>query len=440
MKKRIISVLLATTLVLSMIGCGSSETTETTETTEATEETEEIVLTMWSWSPITRTAEKMIEAFEEENPGITIEYTNYNYDPEYLAALAAASASDNLPDIIALQPGSLTQQYKDYVIDYSSYAEESWGEDWIDNFYEISGEQIQLGNAEGDDGCYILPIESQVIDIRYNASLFEELGLEEPTTYEELVEVSTTLTDNGYAPLYFGGADGWQHINLYLMVISQLDTEIFDQAQNGEVDWTDETFIQACENYQKLFDDGVIQVGSLSTNSYPDGVNLFTAGTAGMMALGSWWTQEYTADDVADTVENWVFDSFYLPAISDDATTSTAVGGVDFGYAITTNCDEVDAAWIALESFCSGAGMQAIADDLNNLPAFKGIEPDASELPETIVEQYNSSAADLDSAMNQRIAEPTIDTAWQNALMGLAAGEMTPEEVVQAVQDAQDAL
>lgn len=42
--------------------------------------------------------------------------------------------------------------------------------------------------------------------------------------------------------------------------------------------------------------------------------------------------------------------------------------------------------------------------------------------------------------MNQRIGEPTIETALQNALAGVGTGELTPEEACQAVQDAQDAL
>ena len=79
-------------------------------------------------------------------------------------------------------------------------------------------------------------------------------------------------------------------------------------------------------------------------------------------------------------------------------------------------------------------------DDVNNLPAFKGIEPKNDKLNKDLVEQYNSFSEDLNSAMNQRIGEPTIETALQNALAGVGSGELTPEQGCQAVQDAQDAL
>lgn len=401
---------------------------------------EPVTLTLWTWSPIPRTAEKMIAAFEAENPGIKINYTNYNYNPEYLAALSAGAAANNLPDIIGLQPGSLTQQYRDYLIPLDSYATGSWGGGWKDNFYKIAADQITLGNPAGDNNAYILPIESQVIYIVYNKTMFNELGIQKPTTYEQLKTAAKTLTDAGIAPFWLGGADGWQNINLYLMLINQIDTEIFDKAQQGEVKWTDEKFVQAMDNWKKMFDDGIFQVGALSNTSYPQGVNALTSKGAGMIALGSWWFQEFTAPDPADTIQDWVFDGFYLPPIENGLQASAPIGGVDFGYGITKNCKNPEAAWKALESFSSGAGIQACVDDLNNLPAYKGIAPKASGIPETILTQTSAYSKALDSAMNQRIGEPTIDTALQNALAGVAAGDSTPQAALQTVQDAQDAL
>ena len=82
-----------------------------------------------------------------------------------MAALAAGAGSNTLGDILGLQPGSLTQQYKDYLIDLSAYAKAEWGENWMDKFYKIDADQIKLGNAAGDDSVYILPVESQIINI-----------------------------------------------------------------------------------------------------------------------------------------------------------------------------------------------------------------------------------------------------------------------------------
>lgn len=165
--KKVTGILLAVSMIAGM-------TSGNVMAADAEGAAEETTLTMWSWSPITRTCEKMLEAFEKENPGITIDFSYYNYDPEYLSALSAAAASDNLPDIIGLQPGSLTAQYADYLLDYTEYAEEDWGENWKENYPDMIAEQIQMGNAEGDEGNYILPVEAQVISIVYNKNVFEK--------------------------------------------------------------------------------------------------------------------------------------------------------------------------------------------------------------------------------------------------------------------------
>lgn len=301
-------------------------------------------------------------------------------------------------------------------------------------------DQIQMGNKEGDEGNYILPVEAQVITIVYNKNVFEKFNLEVPTTYEEFKEVCSVLSENGVAPLFLGGANGWQHVNVFTMLCSQLDTTMFDKAQAGEIKWTDDKMVEAMNNYKLMFDDGIFQVGAMSADANTNGTPAFVSDSAAMMALGSWWCQEYTAEEPAQIVKDWDFGFFYLPPVGTAEKPATPVGGIDFGFGITKNCKNPEAAWKALKSFSSGAGIQACADDVNNLPAFKGIEPKNEELNADLVEQFNSFAKDLDSAMNQRISEPTIETALQNALAGVGTGELTPEEACQAVQDAQDAL
>lgn len=432
--KKLMSILLVSAILGTTLG------------TTAVSAADETSVSLWTWSPITRTAEKMIDAFEKANPDITIDYTNYNYNPEYLQALSAASASDNLADIVGLQPGSLTQTYSDYLIDLSDYAKAEWGDDWTSVYDNVTQSQLQLGNKDGDDGHYILPIETQDIYVEYNKTLFEQLGLKVPTTYDELVEVSKTLRDNGYAPLFFGGVDGWQHVNLLLMCTSQISDTLFDECQNGEKAWTCDEMKQAMTNYKKLFDDGVMQDGSLSSTSYSDGTTLFLAGQAGMMLLGSWWAQEYTSEDVSDAVANWDYDYFYLPALEEGLSDSKAIGGVDFGYGITKNCENPDLAWKALVSFATGEGAQEIANDMNNHLSYPNIEPDTSAMVErdglqNVVDEFNRSGKDIAAGLvNQRIAEPTIETAIQEAMQGLIGGTYSVDEATQHIQDAQDAL
>ena len=225
---------------------------------------------------------------------------------------------------------------------------------------------------------------------------------------------------------------------MFLMLATQFGDQIY-AAQDGSGKWTDENLVKAMEAYQSMYTSGIMQVGALSNNAYPDGVNLFTAGKVGMMVLGSWWWQEHTAPNPVPAVADWSFDSFYLPSFVDGGNASPAIGGMDFGYGISKSCKDPEAAWKVLSSFAAGAANQEAINDLNNLPAFKGIVPQG-DISESIKTQIEAYAAKLDEAKNQRIASPEIENALQNALQGVAAGQLKPLEALESIQAVQDTL
>src|ERR1700688_1526827 len=98
-------------------------------------------ITVWSWF-IASTMAKSIKAFEEKKPGLEVSYTYYNYSPEYITALKAAAASNSLPDIIGLQPGSLTQQYREQLAALNSHAETEWGPRWQSKIFPVNLKQM----------------------------------------------------------------------------------------------------------------------------------------------------------------------------------------------------------------------------------------------------------------------------------------------------------
>ena len=59
--KKLMSILLVSAILGTTLG------------TTAVSAADETSVSLWTWSPITRTAEKMIDAFEKANPDITID-------------------------------------------------------------------------------------------------------------------------------------------------------------------------------------------------------------------------------------------------------------------------------------------------------------------------------------------------------------------------------
>ena len=395
-------------------------------------------ITVWSWF-IASTMEKSIRAFEEKHPDLKVKYTYYNYSPQYLTALKAAAASNSLPDIIGLQPGSFTQQYRENLVPLNSHAANEWGEDWTSKVFPVALKQLTMGNPAGDSNYYLLPQECQVLVIWYNKEIFKKLGLTVPQTYAQLVETAKKLTSNGYIPLYQGAADGWQNENVFLMLANQLAPGLTEQAQAGKAPWTSPALVSALEAWRGLFKDHVFQEGALGARAYPTGAQLFAQGRIGMMALGSWWMQESKfPPPLSQYIQNMNgFDFFYFPALKEGGQVSPPVGGVDIGYGLTKNGEKNPEAWKFLASLVKGEALQQALNDLNDLPSFIGFEPEGDITP-NIKQMYDRFITDLPHAENQRIAHPEIAQELDNVLAGVASGTVTPDDGMKRVQDVTD--
>jgi raffinose/stachyose/melibiose transport system substrate-binding protein len=395
-------------------------------------------ITVWSWF-VASTMQKSIKAFEAKHPDLKVNYTYYNYSPQYLTALKAAAASNSLPDIIGLQPGSFTQQYREQLAPLNSYAAKEWGDNWTSQVFPVALKQLTMGNPPNDTNYYLLPQECQVLCIWYNKPVFQKLGLSVPKTYAELVEVAKKLTSGGYIPLYQGAADGWQNENVFLMIANQLVPGLAEKAQAGQAPWTSPELVSALEAWSALFKDHVFQEGALGARAYPTGAQLFAQGRIGMMALGSWWMQESKfPPPLSQFVQNMNgFDFFYFPALKEGGQISPPVGGVDIGYGLTKNGEKNPEAWKFLASLVKGEALQEALNDLNDLPSFTGFEPQGDITP-NIKEMYNRFIADLPHAENQRIAHPEIGQELDNVLAGVASGTVTPADGLKRVQDVTD--
>ncbi len=402
----------------------------------ARSETKEV--TIWSWF-VQSTMQKSIDAFEKNHPDIKVNYTYYNYSPEYLTALKAAAASNSLPDLIGLQPGSVTQQYRPQLEALNGPAAKQWGEGWEDKVFPVNRKQMLMGNPTGDTNDYILPQELQDLVIWYNTKIFEKLGLSVPNTYDDLVTAAHALSKAGYIPMFQGAADGWQNENVYLMLANQRAPGLTDKAQAGTAKWTSPELVRAMTDWRGLFTDGVVQQGALGAHAYPTGAQLFAQGRVGMMALGSWWMQESKfPPPLSPYVQNMDgFDFFYMPALKDSDHASPPVGGIDIGYGMTKNGGRNPAAWTFLASLINGEGLQQALNDLNDLPAFTGHEPQGEVSPH-VQAMYARFMTDLPKAENQRFAVPAIADALDSALSGVAAGSLQPEAALQSVQAATD--
>ncbi|MGO1837891.1 MAG: ABC transporter substrate-binding protein [Candidatus Microbacterium stercoravium] len=436
--KRIAGALLAVG-ALGITACAGGASTPPAQSGGGSSDT----VTFRSWSPIEQTTKQMIAAFESENDGKHVDATIFNY-PEYLVDLQSRASSNTMPDVLGLQPGALTQQYRANLMPLQDCAEETWGADWQDRFYPIGIEQARMGNPEGDDNFYSLPILTQTVNLWANTEIFDEYGQSIPETWDDLVSTTEALSGEGFQPFLLPGKDTWVRNVVFLQIANNIAPGKPYQAEGGEIPWTDPDLVEAFDYWSKLFSEGIAQDGAIGLDAYPSAVNQFEAGKAAMIPLGAWWIQQSdpTKSDIPPLSEGMSgYEPFLFPTIPGGADEPQFVGGIDVSLGISKNTANPELACKVLTDFIAGEGAQKLVNTMNDVPAVTGLTPEefTSDKQEQI---WNRFVDDwLPNVEYSRYFEsPELDQGVADALASIATGDATAEEAAEAVQSVQDSL
>ncbi|MDH3659250.1 MAG: extracellular solute-binding protein [Alphaproteobacteria bacterium] len=399
-------------------------------------------VTFRSWSPIVETTEKMIAATEAAHPGIKIESQIFNY-PDYIVDLQTRATGGSVPDLIGLEPGALTQQYRDFLAPAQDCAASVWGDDWQSKFFPLAVDQLRLGNPDGDENYYGLPVLTQTINLWYTIPVLEDAGLEPPKTYDELKVLAETVGPAGTAPLMVGATDGWLRRDVYMQLIHNVAPGLIYEAELGQANFTDAPFVEAMTWWKRLFDDQIIQPGALGLSAYPGSMELIEAGRAALFPMGAWWQQQATRPNPPPLSKGL---SGFAPVRFPDVTgkgepPEDLLGGIDVMIGITKDAKDPEAACKVLTDWIGGAGAQELINTFNDLPAFIGLTPASfeTENQKAVWDLFTEEWLPTVKYARQ-LRDPAVKQGLEDALAAVAAGDKTPEEGMQMVQDAYDSI
>ncbi|MFO8149922.1 MAG: extracellular solute-binding protein [Trueperaceae bacterium] len=376
-------------------------------------------LSFWSWRTEDVAAyEKFIAAFHADNPDIDVTFTPY-LNTEYNTILSTALQGGGGPDIVHLRAyggmESLAQAGLLVRLDGQVAALEGFDPG------------VLLGATNrADGGVYGVPFALQTVQVLYNVDMFERLGLEEPTTWAELLAVGDALKASGVYAFANGTKDGWTNETLFGAVGPTFygGTPFFQEITAGETDFTDPRFAAALERMVALrpyLADNYTGVG------YTDMQTLFAFEQAGMFAAGS-----YELGNMAQLNPDLRIGSFAVPA--DDAATPSAISFyVDGSYGINANSPHQEAALRFIEFLASQEFGQMFTDELQQISAVPGTQP-TSEALAGMVEMMNEQGTPYLMLTAFRFGQPSGSTLLQNEMQAVMAGDKTVADAVTNIQ------
>ncbi len=447
MKKRIVSLVLVGMMAVGLLaGCGSSSSDSGSDATSAadsaTEESssddsaaleavkaiadvgyegEAVELTFWSLSTRQEGLEALTAIFNEANENINVTVSCYSTDGIKDACKTAAQ-SGSMPSMWFNWGGSLGQYYVDNGLTYdlTAYAEENG---WYDTFNSGALTLCTLG----DQVCGY-PTSYNVIGIYYRTDIFEELGIEIPTTMEEFNEVCETLLANGITPISTAGLYGWHVMRLIEQIIEYTaGSELHDQLQALEASWDCEEVIEALTIYQEYCESGYFPDGFVTAN--PDDTYMaFAMGTCAMDIQGQWYDATLNNNGADVSVVGW------FPYPNDTGRVSAFAEMVQFNANLSD--DELEAAMLYTQFMNSVEATDLYPNDYNlPLPTTTAEMPDATTQPNVESLLTYSSEAGTFTITDQAFPSEVADVLF-NCQDAIAGGSMTPAEAAAEIQAA----
>lgn len=358
MKKRFLSLIMACTMVASLVSCGGSATSDTA--TKANSNSGQAVTLKWAiWDQDTTPYWVALkEGYESKNPNVTIELVDLG-STDYMTVLATQlSGSTSAFDVVTVKdvPGYATLVQKNTIESLDEYIKK----DNIDlSLYGGATDQITV-----DGSLYELPFRNDFWVLFYNKDLFDAKGLAYPTndmTFEEYDALARQVASSDFGNQVYG-----THYHTWRSAVQLFG--VLDGKNNilsGNYDY----FKPYYEMILGQEADGICRkYTDLKTESLHYSA-AFAGGDVAMMNMGSWYIStlisklqsgEYLAEDCG----NWGMAKYpHAEGVEAGSTLGTITG-----IAITTGTPNKDAAWdfVAYVSGTEGAKVMA---ETGNFPA-----------------------------------------------------------------------
>ncbi len=250
----------------------------------------ELVLGSWRVDDVAP-MEKILAAFTAEHPDITVKFDPTN-PPDYNATLRAQLEGGTGPDLMYLRSYNNSR-----ILFAEGFVEplDSMKDDLVAAYGEAN--LVPWSTTEGQP--YGVPIIAVSHGVYYNKQIFSDLGLEVPTTWQELIAAAQTIKDAGFIPFANASGDPWTIAEIVFMNLAPNFIGGVDGRMaylNGERCFNDANAVAA---FQAVADMAPFLPDGQEALVYYDSQALFETGQAAMFFGGSWDIPTFEKD-IAD--------------------------------------------------------------------------------------------------------------------------------------------
>jgi raffinose/stachyose/melibiose transport system substrate-binding protein len=380
-----------------------------------------LVIESWRNDDLSIWNDVLIPAFEAQHPEINVEFQPAA-PTEYNAALNAKLEGGTAGDLITCRPFDQSLQLYDagYLADLTDLP-------GMENFSDVAKSAWIT-----DDGSavFCVPMASVIHGFLYNKTIFDELGLEEPTTEQEFLAVLQAVKDDGtYEPLAMGTVDQWESAT---MGYQNIGPNYWHGEEGrlgliaGTAKYNEGGFLEAFEalsRWQPYMPSGYQAI------TYPDAQNLFMLGQAAVYPAGSW--------DISVFNPNIDFEmGAFPPPPPEGAETCYISDHTDIAMGMNAGSAHPEEARIFLEWMASAEFAQLYS---NALPGFYSLSNHEFTVDDPLAQEFLSWRGECESTIRSSYqilsrGEPNNEQDLWAQSAQLLNGDVTAQEAADTVQ------
>ena len=413
MKKRALVMLLSVVTAMSMLaGCGGTQNQEEKKADEGSSAKEDAGAEASGESIVTEPTEltfvfadgdegakevmnNTVEKFNETYPDITVTIEPGN-GGAYSEFLKTKDSVGEFPDIMEMR-------------DTAMYVRAGKLEPLSEDITSLFASPMEF-----DGKVYTASMAAENTNgIIYNKKYFEDNGFEEPTTYDEFLELCQAIQEKGdMDPLVVGGQDIW-HMGFWFhkayndQVLSK-DSDFIKHCYEGSKDFSDESIKATFEELQEI-----MQYAQDGWTSTPDAqiTTFLVSDMAAMMYSGTHMFGQIASADPE-------FEMGWFPIPSPDGKTrlvgGSGIGGLAISAESAKNPNKKAAAEAFIKFFFDPANYKGFCERMSSIPTTAD-KPELDVMPvfQEVIDA-TENADDLAPMWNGRTGENELPPDFRN--------------------------
>jgi raffinose/stachyose/melibiose transport system substrate-binding protein len=390
-----------------------------------------VTITWWHIStkdPALSDWQKMANDYMAAHPNVTIEITVLENEA-FKTKLTTVMQSGEPPDIFQSWGGGVMNQQIDAGLlkDISADLDADAGA-WRNSFAPGA-----LGVYSYQGKNYGVPWDMGMVGWWYNKALFTKAGISAPpTTWTEFLADVKALKKAGITPISVGEGDKWPGMHIWSYLATRIGGQAaFDAAASRKGSFTDPAFVEAGKKLQELIALQPFQAGFLGA-THDEMQATFGNGKAAMELSGQWAPSVEAANSADQKGIGDNLGLFNFPAVEGGAGDVTDVigGGNGFAFGKNASPEAID----FVKYLTSAKNQTVIAASGSGIPVVKGGEAGLKDANMLKV-QSTFAAAKYFQLYYDQYLPPAMGSVLNDAVQGIFAGTMTPEQAAQTIED-----